>query len=59
MRKLDPKKCECSSCTNTFVPMKKWQRFCSPSCRNNYWSQVRSEAIILWEEKQNAQEKEC
>ena len=36
-----PVKKTCRHCSNIFVPTRRWQEFCKPSCRNKYWGIVK------------------
>lgn len=39
----------CDACTHPFAPRKRWQRFCSPRCRNDWhqWTKTVREAREL------------
>ena len=39
--KLDVIKCGYKSCSNEFIPITSWQRFCHVFCRNSFHNELR------------------
>lgn len=36
--------CKHLGCRKSFVAMKRWQVFCCPECRHQYWKDIREKA---------------
>ena len=41
---MEKEKGTCKKCHGKYLKRKRWQRFCSVLCRNEFWNEFRTEA---------------
>lgn len=55
---IHPIKCAYHKCQKLFVPRRKWQRFCTKSCKNYHWQELRQEVTIAIRKKYDSHSEE-
>jgi hypothetical protein len=43
---IQPMACAYQGCKKAFTPTRSWQRFCSPECKADYWTELRKEVAV-------------
>ena len=45
-RKMEPR--HCPTCETQFAPSRRWQKFCSETCRDGWHNEERRKALVVY-----------